>query len=106
MEHGGRPRLRPVSVTVTLVDGLFVGRAAISTSLNFRSVVVNGIARPVAPEDRAKSFQALTDQIIPSRWSEFRPIEDGRGGGRLCRPRLRPGPHRRVRGRVNRGGVG
>ncbi|MFD9061804.1 pyridoxamine 5'-phosphate oxidase family protein [Kitasatospora purpeofusca] len=70
----------PVSVTVTLVDGLFVGRAAISTSLNFRSVVVNGIARPVAEGDRAKSFQALTDQIIPGRWSEFRPIKDGRGG--------------------------
>ncbi|MFB8061249.1 pyridoxamine 5'-phosphate oxidase family protein [Kitasatospora purpeofusca] len=71
----------PVSVTVTLVDGLFVGRAAISTSLNFRSVVVNGTARPVAPEDRAKSFQAQTDQIIPGRWSELRPIKDGRSGG-------------------------
>ncbi|MFJ6621402.1 pyridoxamine 5'-phosphate oxidase family protein [Kitasatospora sp. NPDC091335] len=65
-----------VSLAVTLVDGLVVGRAAISTSLNYRSVVVNGVARKVGPSERAKAFQALSDQIIPGRWSELRPIDD------------------------------
>ncbi|MBD0669627.1 pyridoxamine 5'-phosphate oxidase family protein [Streptomyces sp. CBMA156] len=66
----------PVSLAVTLVDDLIVGRAAISTSLNYRSVVVNGVARKVDPAGRAKSFEALSDQIIPGRWSELRPIDD------------------------------
>ncbi|GAB2886354.1 pyridoxamine 5'-phosphate oxidase family protein [Streptomyces mayteni] len=64
----------PVCLTVTLVDGLMVGRAAISTSLNYRSVVVDGIAEQVRPEDRKKAFEALAHQIIPGRWSEYFPL--------------------------------
>ncbi|MFE2722561.1 pyridoxamine 5'-phosphate oxidase family protein [Kitasatospora sp. NPDC059327] len=70
----------PVCLAVTLLDGLVVGRAAISTSLNYRSVVVDGIARKVDPADRAKAFEALSDQVIPGRWPELRPIKDGKGG--------------------------
>ncbi|MFF2617340.1 pyridoxamine 5'-phosphate oxidase family protein [Kitasatospora sp. NPDC058046] len=65
-----------VSLTATVVDGLVVGRAAISTSLDYRSVVVNGVARKVDPSARAKTFHALSDQVIPNRWSELRPIDD------------------------------
>ncbi|MGW2871812.1 pyridoxamine 5'-phosphate oxidase family protein [Kitasatospora sp. NPDC001225] len=65
-----------VSLTATVIDGLVVGRAAISTSLDYRSVVVNGVARKVDPSLRAKSFHALSDQVIPNRWSELRPIDD------------------------------
>ncbi|GAA1414616.1 pyridoxamine 5'-phosphate oxidase family protein [Kitasatospora putterlickiae] len=74
-EHGV-----PVCLAVTLLDGLLVGRAAISTSLNYRSVVVDGVARKVDPANRAKAFEALCDQVIPGRWSELRPIKDGKGG--------------------------
>ncbi|MFG2736134.1 pyridoxamine 5'-phosphate oxidase family protein [Streptomyces harbinensis] len=66
----------PVCVTVTSVNGLVVGRAAISTSLNYSSVVVNGIAKKVRPEDRMKAFEALTEQIIPGRWGEIHPLTD------------------------------
>ncbi|MFB7127095.1 pyridoxamine 5'-phosphate oxidase family protein [Kitasatospora sp. NPDC056273] len=65
-----------VSVAVALVDGLVVGRAAISTSLDYRSVVVNGTARKVDPSGRAKAFEALSDQVVPGRWGELRPIDD------------------------------
>ncbi|MER8099273.1 pyridoxamine 5'-phosphate oxidase family protein [Kitasatospora sp. NPDC094016] len=69
-----------VCLAVTVLDGLLVGRAAISTSLNYRSVVVDGIARTVDPADRAKAFEALSNQVIPGRWPELRPIKDGKGG--------------------------
>ncbi|MET8698112.1 pyridoxamine 5'-phosphate oxidase family protein [Kitasatospora sp. NPDC004723] len=70
----------PVCLTVTLLDSLLVGRAAISTSLNYRSVVVDGTARKVDPKDRAKAFEALSNQVIPGRWPELRPLKDGQGG--------------------------
>ncbi|MFF2659174.1 pyridoxamine 5'-phosphate oxidase family protein [Kitasatospora sp. NPDC058032] len=70
----------PVCLAVTLLDGLLVGRAAISTSLDYRSVVVDGLARKVDPKDRAKAFEALSEQVIPGRWPELRPIKDGQGG--------------------------
>ncbi|MFJ4189251.1 pyridoxamine 5'-phosphate oxidase family protein [Kitasatospora sp. NPDC089509] len=69
-----------VCLTVTVLDSLLVGRAAISTSLNYRSVVVDGTARKVDPKDRTKAFEALTDQVIPGRWAELRPIKDGSDG--------------------------
>ncbi|MFE7560777.1 pyridoxamine 5'-phosphate oxidase family protein [Kitasatospora sp. NPDC057500] len=70
----------PVCLAVTLLDGLLVGRAAISTSLNYRSVVVDGVARKVAAANRAKAFEALCNQVVPGRWPELRPIKDGKGG--------------------------
>src|SRR6202171_1895310 len=47
----------PVSVTVTLVDGLVLARSAFHHSMNYRSVVVFGTATPV--EDSAGKLQAL-----------------------------------------------
>ncbi|MGW1178796.1 pyridoxamine 5'-phosphate oxidase family protein [Kitasatospora sp. NPDC002543] len=70
----------PVCVTVTLLDGLVVGRAAISTSLNYRSVAVDGIAKKVAQAERGKTIEALSDQVIPGRWAELRPLKDGPNG--------------------------
>ncbi|WP_380282965.1 pyridoxamine 5'-phosphate oxidase family protein [Kitasatospora purpeofusca] len=70
----------PVCLAVTLLDSLLVGRAAISTSLNYRSVVVDGIAKKVDPAERAKAFEALSNQVIPGRWPELRPIKDAKGG--------------------------
>ncbi|MFF7453397.1 pyridoxamine 5'-phosphate oxidase family protein [Kitasatospora sp. NPDC008115] len=69
-----------VCLAVTLLDDLLVGRAAISTSLNYRSVVVDGVAKKVDPADRAKAFEALSNHVIPGRWPELRPIKDGKGG--------------------------
>ena len=47
----------PVCVTVTLIDGLVLARAAMHHSVNFRSVVVLGDARVVA--DPAEKLRAL-----------------------------------------------
>lgn len=65
----------PVCVNITLVDGIAVGRAAISTSLAYRSVVVDGVVKKVGPEGREKAIKSLSDQVIPGRWGELRPLE-------------------------------
>lgn len=63
----------PVCVTVTLVDGLVLARAAFHHSINYRSVVVFGTAQLVTDE-RAKfdALKAFTEHVIPGRWAEIR----------------------------------
>lgn len=62
-----------VCVTVTLLDGLVLARAAVNQSLNYRSVVVFGRAS-VIDEPRAKhaALRAFTEHIVPGRWDEVR----------------------------------
>jgi nitroimidazol reductase NimA-like FMN-containing flavoprotein (pyridoxamine 5'-phosphate oxidase superfamily) len=63
----------PVCVTVTLLDGLVMARAAFHHSMNYRSVVVLGTARLV--EDRKEKMDALhvfTDQVARGRWNDVR----------------------------------
>jgi nitroimidazol reductase NimA-like FMN-containing flavoprotein (pyridoxamine 5'-phosphate oxidase superfamily) len=65
----------PVCVTVTLLDGLVVARSAFHSSMNYRSVVILGEARPVTDPDRKlHAMRALVDHLIPERWDDLRPI--------------------------------
>jgi nitroimidazol reductase NimA-like FMN-containing flavoprotein (pyridoxamine 5'-phosphate oxidase superfamily) len=60
-------------VTVTLLDGLVMARAAFSHSMNYRSVVVLGKASLVDdPEEKMAALQAITNHIVPGRWAEAR----------------------------------
>ena len=66
-----------VCVTVTLLDGLVLARAAFHHSVNYRSVVIFGTARVV--EDREGKLEALrifTEHVAPGRWQEIRPPSD------------------------------
>ncbi len=68
---------RPVSVCVTLLDGLVLAQSAFSHSMNYRSVVVFGDARLVtdkACKDRA--FKAFLDHLVPARWDDSRQPDD------------------------------
>src|ERR1700740_1397356 len=63
----------PVCVTVTHVDGLVLARSAFHHSVNYRSVVILGTARPV--EDPAKKMEALrvfTEHVMKGRWDDVR----------------------------------
>ncbi len=63
----------PVCVTVTLVDGLVLARAAMHHSVNFRSVVVRGTARPVDdPAEKLRALHGLLDHIAPGRAADCR----------------------------------
>jgi len=62
-----------VCVTVTLLDGLVLARSAFHHSMNYRSVVLFGAARPVeSREEKARALEAFTEHVLPGRWSEVR----------------------------------
>jgi len=67
----------PVCVTVTLTDGIVVGRSAFHCSMNYRSVVLHGEARLVSdPVEAESAMAAVTDHLLPGRWAESRPMID------------------------------
>ncbi len=71
--------IRTVSIdaaclTVTLLDGIVLARSVFHHSVNYRSVVVLGTARPVeGPEERLAALEAFAERLIPGRWGEVRP---------------------------------
>jgi nitroimidazol reductase NimA-like FMN-containing flavoprotein (pyridoxamine 5'-phosphate oxidase superfamily) len=63
-----------VCVTVTLIDGLVLARSAFHHSINYRSVVIFGVANVVEdPNEKYKALHAFTDHVVPGRWKEVRP---------------------------------
>lgn len=63
-----------VCLTVTLIDGLVLAHSAFHHSLNYRSVVVFGIAKVVSDaEEKLQALYAFTEHVIPGRWQEVRP---------------------------------
>ena len=63
----------PVSVCVTLLDGLVLAQSAFSHSMNYRSVVCFGDATVVTDRDKKQAaFKAFLDHLIPGRWDDSR----------------------------------
>ena len=63
----------PVCVTVTLLDGLVLARSIFNHSMNYRSVVVLGVARAVTDEaEKLEALRLLSEHILPGRWAESR----------------------------------
>jgi nitroimidazol reductase NimA-like FMN-containing flavoprotein (pyridoxamine 5'-phosphate oxidase superfamily) len=59
--------------TVTLLDGIVLARSVFEHSMNYRSVVVLGEARPVDdPGEKLAALEAFTEKLLPGRWSEAR----------------------------------
>ena len=66
-----------VSVAVSLMDGLVLARSGFHHSINYRSVIVYGVAEKLV--GRAEKLQALEgfmERITPGRWAECRPVTD------------------------------
>jgi len=67
----------PVCVTMTLLDGLVLARAARTHSMNYRSVVVLGTAIEVVdPQEQMAALKALIEHALPGRWRDVRPPTD------------------------------
>jgi hypothetical protein len=63
----------PVCITVTLTDGLVLARSVFNHSMNYRSVVVLGQAKPIDdPTEKLRALQAFTEKLIPGRWNDAR----------------------------------
>lgn len=66
----------PVCLTVTHVDGLVLARSAFHHSLNYRSVVVHGVAHTVTdPQERRSALDAIVEQAVPGRAADSRPAD-------------------------------
>ncbi|MFE2583367.1 pyridoxamine 5'-phosphate oxidase family protein [Streptomyces sp. NPDC059378] len=64
----------PVCLTVTHVDALILARSAFHHSINYRSVVVHGIAHDVTDlEEKRQALDALVDHVVPGRAADSRP---------------------------------
>ena len=67
----------PVCVTVTLLDGLVLARSAFHHSMNYRSVVVFGIAERITdPAEKRAALDAIVEHVVPGRTLEVRPTRD------------------------------
>lgn len=63
----------PVCVTVTLVDGLVLARSAFNHSINYRSVVIHGIAEEVTDEAaKQAALASLVDAVVRGRSAAVR----------------------------------
>ncbi len=67
----------PVCVTATLVDGLVLARSWMHHSLEYRSVVIVGNARPVRDDDeKRRALAAVVDHVASGRAADSRPPND------------------------------
>lgn len=67
----------PVSISVTLMDGLVLARSAFHHSVNYRSVAIFSTPRLVTDKDELyKALEVFTDKICPGRWADVRKPTD------------------------------
>jgi len=60
-------------VTVTLLDGIVLARAAFHHSMNYRSVVMLGTMTLVEDADaKLEALRVISEQIVPGRWDDTR----------------------------------
>jgi nitroimidazol reductase NimA-like FMN-containing flavoprotein (pyridoxamine 5'-phosphate oxidase superfamily) len=64
----------PICATATLLDGLVMARSAFHHSMNYRSVVVLGVATEVSdPSEKRAALRAIVEHVARDRWAEVRP---------------------------------
>jgi len=62
-----------VCVTVTILDGLVLARSAFHHSMNYRSVVILGMATEVIGRDEKNdALKAIVEHVVPKRWDDVR----------------------------------
>jgi nitroimidazol reductase NimA-like FMN-containing flavoprotein (pyridoxamine 5'-phosphate oxidase superfamily) len=62
----------PLSVAVTLVDGLVVARSGFESSVNYRSVVIHGHGLVLEGPDRRRALDLMVEGLIPGRLADIR----------------------------------
>ena len=62
----------PLCVTVTLFDGLVLARSAFRHSMNYRSVMILGVAHEVGADEKLHGLGAIIEHMVPGRWADVR----------------------------------
>ena len=64
----------PCCVTVTHLDGLVLARSAFNSSMNYRSLMVFGLALEITDEqEKRRGLDVLVDHLVPGRVADIRP---------------------------------
>jgi uncharacterized protein len=67
----------PVSISVTLIDGLVLARSAFHHSVNYRSVSIFSLPRLVSDKNELyKALEVFTEKMCKGRWAEVRKPTD------------------------------
>jgi len=91
-----------VCVSVTLLDGIVLGRSGGGHSLQYRSVVVFGRSEEVKdPDEKRRALAGIVDQIVPGRSAEVR-MPDAAELGHTCVVRV---PIVEFSAKINEGAV-
>lgn len=64
---------QPTCLTVTLLDGLVAARSAFESGMNYRGVMVLGVARRLTGDDELDALRAIAEHLMPGRWADCRP---------------------------------
>lgn len=63
----------PVSVAITLIDGIVLARSVFHHSMNYRSVVLHGSGTLIETEaEKTTALEAFAEHIARGRWSDAR----------------------------------
>jgi nitroimidazol reductase NimA-like FMN-containing flavoprotein (pyridoxamine 5'-phosphate oxidase superfamily) len=62
----------PLSIAVTLIDGVVVGRSGFNSSANYRSVVIHGHGRILRGQEHTDALDRVVESLIPGRIKEVR----------------------------------
>ena len=63
----------PLAVTVTHIDGVVMARSAFHHSVNYRSVIILGVATLVTGHaEKLAVMKGLIDHVAPGRWEHIR----------------------------------
>ena len=63
----------PVSVAITLIDGIVLARSVFHHSMNYRSVVLHGTGTLVdSSEEKLAALEAFAEHIARGRWADAR----------------------------------
>ena len=66
----------PLSIAVTLVDGLVVARSGFESSVNYRSVVIHGHGTVLSGDAHRRALDLMVEGLIPGRLADIRPPTD------------------------------
>jgi nitroimidazol reductase NimA-like FMN-containing flavoprotein (pyridoxamine 5'-phosphate oxidase superfamily) len=70
---GALTQSTPLCVTVTLLDGLVLARSGFNHSMNYRSVIILGVATELTDEaEKRAALDALVERVLPGRAAEVR----------------------------------
>jgi len=62
----------PLSIAVTLIDGVVVARSGFNSSANYRSVVIHGYGRLLQGEEHINALDRTVESLIPGRLQDVR----------------------------------